>query len=387
MFGKSIKLFTLFGFTVRLDLSWIIILALVVWSLSAGVFPQLYEGLPPWVYWAMGFAGALGLFVSIIFHEMCHSLVARRYGLPMKGITLFLFGGVAEMSDEPPSPKAEFWMAIAGPASSAALAGAFFLIGYGGGALGLTDSIAGVFRWLGLINIILVVFNMIPGFPLDGGRVLRAILWHYRKDLRSATQTASRVGAGFGAVLIGLGFLSLLWGNPLGGLWWILIGFFIRSAAKSGYRQVLVREMLHGEPVRRFMTEQPITVPSSATLTSLVDDYVYRYHHKLFPVTTDGRLDGYISTQDLQDVPKDQWDERTVREVARPCQRDNTIAPDADAMDALARMNKLQTSRLMVVENNALVGIVALKDLMKFLSLKLELETNEHPPIEPRQAA
>lgn len=376
MFGKSIKLFRIFGFTVRIDLSWLIIVVLVVWSLADGWFPDKYPGLAPWAYVLMGLGGALALFASIVFHELSHSLVARRFGLPMKGITLFIFGGVAQMTEEPRSPKVEFLMAIAGPISSvllaAVFAGGYFL----GKRLAWPTEVNATLGLAALMNGTLVAFNLIPGFPLDGGRVLRSLLWHYRNDLRWATRVASRIGTGFGAVLIGLGVLSLLTGGPaIFGMWWILIGLFLRSAAKQGYQQVLIRQALEGESLRRFMTEEPVAVPPHLSLQDLVDDYIYKYHFKMFPITEGGRLLGCVTTRQVKDVPRDQWATRTVGEVASPCSEENTIAPNEDAVKALSIMSRNHTSRLMVVEDDHLIGILTLKDLMKFLSLKLELES------------
>ncbi|MFO7897481.1 MAG: site-2 protease family protein [Planctomycetota bacterium] len=385
MFGKSIKLFKLFGFEVKIDVSWLIILVLVVWSLSGGVFPEMYEGLATATYWLMGAAAALGLFMSIVLHELCHSLAARRFGLPMTGITLFMFGGVAEMSDEPPSPKAELVMAVAGPACSVVIAAVCLTLAHFGKRFGWPVVPTGVVRWIGLINVILVCFNLIPGFPLDGGRVLRAILWHYKRNLRKATRIASRVGMTFGGVLIALGVLQLLLAftesgvrtSPIGGLWWILIGMFIRGAASQGYRQVLIREALHGEPVRRFMNDHPVTVPSDLSLHDLVEDYVYKHHFKMFPVVDDGHLAGCVTTRQVKSVPRGEWPEKTVDDIAESCTDENTVGPESDTMDALNKMNKGKISRLMVVEGDRLDGILTLKDLLKFLSLKLELEGEE----------
>ena len=385
MFGKRITLFTMFGFAVRIDFSWLIILVLVVSSLAMVIFPETYtdangKKFPWFVYLAMGLAAALGLFSSIIFHELSHSLVARRYGLPMKGITLFIFGGVAEMSKEPESPKAEFMMAIAGPLSSVLVVGVFYGLALMGGRLGWPIPVTGVLGWIAFMNALLVGFNLIPGFPLDGGRVLRSILWQWKDNLRWATRIASQVGAGFGAVLIGLGFISLLMGGPaIGGMWWILIGLFLRGAAKQGYQQVLIRQALQGEPVSRFMNPNVITVDPELTIEALVDDYVYRYHFKMFPVVEDTRLVGCVTTRLVKEVPRDEWVTRTVGDVARKCSRANTIAPGTDAVKALAQMSRHRLSRLMVVEEDRLVGLVSLKDLMRFLALKVELESTDTP--------
>jgi len=390
MFGKRITLFKLLGFSVRIDMSWLIILAIVVWSLAGSVFPEEYEGLHWSLYVAMGLGGAIGLFLSIVLHELSHSLVARRYGLPMKGITLFLFGGVAEMTDEPPSPKAEFFMAIAGPAFSFVFAAVCIGISVLGRAQGWPVVVTGIFQWLGLINAILAVFNLVPGFPLDGGRVLRSILWRVKKDFRAASRIAAQSGRIVGMILIGLGFLSLLFGNAFGGLWWILIGLFLRWAAQQSYQQVLVREALRGEPVRRFMSKEPVTAPASVSIQELVEDYIYEYHHKMFPVVEDGRLLGCITTRHVKNVPRDMWAQRQVGEVVSPCSDENTIAPNEDAMKVLSRMHETRSGRLMVVEDDKLVGILALKDLLKFLALKLELESGEAgsvrlPHVSPRQ--
>jgi Zn-dependent protease len=205
MFGPSLKLFTLSGFDVKVDVSWIVIAVLVVWSLAAGLFPVWIEGLQPAVYWYMGIAGAIGLFGSIILHEFGHSIVARKYGIPIRGITLFIFGGVAEMEKEPPTAKSEFLMAIAGPVMSLFLVVVFSALYMAAAAAEVAMSIVAVLAYLAWINAIVVVFNMIPAFPLDGGRVLRSLLWAWKKRLRWATRVASTIGSGFGFVLIGFG--------------------------------------------------------------------------------------------------------------------------------------------------------------------------------------
>ncbi len=378
MFGKSVRLFSLFGFTVRVDWSWLIILALIVWSLSAGVFPNWYPQLAWTMHLYMALAAAVCFFASIIVHELCHSLVARRYGLDMEGITLFVFGGVAQMQDQPPSPKAELLMALAGPASSLVICATMLGLWRLGLQMGWPDVAVGVALWIGVINGVLVAFNLIPGFPLDGGRVLRAILWKSKGDLRAATQAASKVGRVFGAVLIGLGVLQIfLAGNAIGGVWWILIGLFVRHAAKSGLQQVLIRQALSGEKVRRFMNTDPVTVPAGTSVGDAVERYVYEHHFKMFPVVADGRLSGCITTRQIKQVPREQWSRTPVEELTAGCSEENTIAPDADALDAFEKMSRHDNSRLMVVSDSQLEGILALKDLLKFLSLKLELEGDQ----------
>ncbi|MHC4714015.1 MAG: site-2 protease family protein [Planctomycetota bacterium] len=387
MFGKRLTLFKMFGFEVRIDVSWVFIFVLVAWTLAGAIFPTRYGGLSRGVYLVMGVAAAIGLFASVVFHELCHSLVARRFGIPMEGITLFIFGGVAEMSKEPESPKAEFLMAIAGPLSSLAIAAVLAAAAAVARRSDWPTSVVGVLNWVGIINIMLAAFNLIPGFPLDGGRVLRSILWHFWNDLRRATQTAAAIGSGFGGVLIALGVLSLLvLRNPIGGLWWIMIGLFVRAAAKQGLRQVVIREMLRGEPVGRFMNDRPIVVPPTMTIGQLVEDYIYRYHFKMFPVADGERLLGCVSTREVRALPREEWPHTTVGEILSACGVQNTLVPDEDALKALERMSKTGTSRMMVVEDGRLLGIISLKDLLKFLTLKLELETPGARPADKSNA-
>ena len=375
MFGNRIKLFSLLGFDVKIDMSWIILFLLISWTLSKGLFPFYYSNLPNSTYWYMGLASAVGLFLSIILHEFSHSLVARQFGIPMQGITLFIFGGVAEMSDEPPSPKAEFFMAIAGPLSSIAIGG----IIYGFFQMDLVNALSlpvrGVFLYLAGINIILAVFNLFPAFPLDGGRVLRSILWRWKNDLKWATRISASMGSFFGLLLIFLGIFSVISGDFIGGMWWFLIGMFLRGAAQASYRQVLTRKVLEGEKVRRFMVKDPVSVTPSLSVGQLVNDYVFKYHYKMFPVTEKESPVGCITIKQLEKVPKDEWGRHTVSELATHASPENTISPDADAVDALAIMNRTGNTRLMVVEDKKLIGIISLKDMLKFLSLKMELES------------
>ena len=372
MFIRRIKLFNLLGFPIYIDLSWFVIVILITWSLATRMFPQYYDMLP-WQYWAMGLAGAIGLFVSILAHELGHAVVARRFDVPMRGITLFIFGGVAEMGQEPPSAKAEVFVAIAGPIVSVVLAVVFYLVSFFGGAW-FAPSVDGVLWYLGLINGAVVVFNLIPAFPLDGGRILRGVLWYFKGSLRWATRITSSLGSAFGVFLIALAVVGLVSGNFVGGLWQIVLGMFLRGAAQMSYQQVLIRRALEGEPVERFMRSDVHTVAPSITLRQLVEDHVYRHHHKMFPVLEDDHLAGCITTRELQQIPQAEWDQRTAGEILRPCDQENTIAHDADAMQALSSMNRSGISRLMVVREGQLVGILSLKDLMKFISLKVELE-------------
>ncbi|MBZ0113246.1 MAG: site-2 protease family protein [Thermoanaerobaculia bacterium] len=372
MFGRRYELFKLFGIAIRVDLSWFVVLALITWSLANGWFPESHPGLEASTYLWMGLFGALGLFVSVVLHELAHALVARRYGLAINGITLFIFGGVAEMRDEPPSPKVEFRVAIVGPIASILIGAVCFLAA----GLGVLPAVAGpIVEYLATINLVLAAFNLLPAFPLDGGRVLRSVLWGWKGSLRRATRITSAIGAGFGTVLIVLGIVSLLWGQQLiGGLWWVLIGMFLRQAAQASYQQLLLRHALEGEPVSRFMATHVVAVPRSLSVRELVEKYFLEHHHKMFPVVDDGRLVGCVTTQEIKPLARDEWERQSVGAVMQKCGRDNSIEPEADAMDALGRMSRTGTSRLMVVASDELVGIVSLKDLLEFFALKVELD-------------
>jgi len=322
----------------------------------------------------MGAAGALGLFASIIFHEFCHSLIARRRGIQMHGITLFIFGGVAEMREEPPDAVSELYMAAAGPLSSVFLAGVFYAFGAAAGRAELPAAVTGVIAYLALINLILAAFNMVPAFPLDGGRILRAILWKWKGNLKWATHIAANMGTGFGTVLIILGIFQLFIGNFVGGIWWFLIGMFLRSISQSSYRQVVLRKTLEGEKVRRFMKPGPVTVPASITVSRFIEQYVYTHHYKMFPVMEDGKHLGCVTIKQIKDIPREEWDKHTIGEIAMECSSVNTVGPDTDAIEALSIMNQHGNSRLMVAEDGNLVGVITLKDLLSFFSTKLELE-------------
>lgn len=373
MFDKQVTLFTILGFKVKLDFSWTLLALLITWSLATGYFPAYYLGLPNATYWWMGAAGALGLFGSLVFHELAHSIIARRHGLPITSITLFIFGGVAQMDKEPPSPKAELFMAIAGPISSFALSAACYLLFEIGYRSDVPIPVIAVFGYLALANSLLGAFNLLPAFPLDGGRVLRAALWQWKHDLRRATQSASRIGSFFGLLLILFGIVNVITGNFIAGVWWFVMGLFLRGAAGASYYQLITRTTLAGEPIRRFMTANPATVSAELPIDILVEEHFYRSLHDTYPVMDQSRLVGCITSRQIAAIPKSEWSRLTVGEVATPCSADNTVHVDTDALVALSIMNRTGNSRLLVMDGGRLVGIITLKDLLKLLALKLDL--------------
>jgi Zn-dependent protease len=370
MFGNRLTLFELFGFKVRVDASWLLLAVLIVWSLAANYFPLVAPGWEAATYWVMGVVGLLGLALSVVVHELAHALVARRHDIPIGGITLFVFGGVAEMTREPPTARGEFLMAIAGPLMSLAVAGFFKVAEMGVEGLGAEAGNPAVVAlgYLSFINLLLAAFNMIPAFPLDGGRVLRALLWAWRKDLRWATWVASGCGSLFGLLLAGWGLAQMLTGTLVAGLWWILIGLFVRMAAAKAYRQVRGGNALSGHPVARLMNIHPVTVAPDVTIERLVEDYFYPNPHTSFPVVAEGRLLGCVSMAALRRVARNDWRLRTVSDVMEDC--GNAILPDtADAAEALARMRRTGLPRMMVTHGGQLVGVLSLTDLLGNLTL------------------
>ncbi len=378
MFLYRVRLFSLFGFEVGVDASWLLLAALITWSLAATVFPDLTPGLPTDSYWAMGAIAAVGVFFSIVFHETAHSLVARHYGMPIRGITLFIFGGVAEMTAEPSRPRDELLMAAAGPAASLLLAAGLFLRFSGVAAAGGPAAIAGVLWYLALINFVLAVFNLVPAFPLDGGRMFRAALWWWRGDLDWATRIAAGAGNLFGALLIVLGVIGVVQGDFVGGMWRFLIGMFLRGAASASYGETFARRLLSEIPVARIMNPEPVTVPPMLSVQALIDDYVYRYHHRWFPVVDDGVVVGVVATQQAAAVDRTLWPTLPVGRIMRPLSRDDAVAPETNAFAALTQMRRTGNSRLVVLRQGALLGILSSRDLLQVLSLEQEARGRGH---------
>ena len=385
MFGTRWRLFRLSGIPIYLDASWLIILALLTLT-TAQRYRLSFPDLPAGTIWIMGGVTAVAFFACIVLHELGHAVVARRGGMPVRGITLFLFGGVAELEGEPPSAGREFSMAVAGPLVSLVLGLGFWGLAEWGVRADWPVPVWAVLGYLAAINIIVLVFNLIPAFPLDGGRILRSALWAWTGNVRRATRWASAAGTAFAWVLIGLGVMSFFDGDWVGGVWLGLIGMFLMNAARGAYENVVLREVLRGEPVRRFMTPDPIVVPPGLDLQSWVDEFVYRHHRKAFPVAENGHLEGIITTQALARFPREEWPRHTVAEAMQGVDG-LSVPPQEDALNALERMQRSGSSRLLVTEGDQLLGVISAADLMRFLQMKLELEPDEGGPGRPGATA
>jgi len=371
---RGINLLRIRGIQIIIDYSWFVIFLLVVFSMAESYFPRTEKAYSKPEYWVMGVVTASLLFLSVLAHELAHSLVAKRQGIHVLSIRLFIFGGLAQVSSEPRSGRHEFLIALAGPATSMALActfGAVYLVLMLGGWLRPVGAVAG---YLASANGILAFFNMVPGFPLDGGRILRAILWDRWNDLTRATKMASQIGNGFALLLILLGAVLLFFTQALvTGLWFIFIGLFMKQSAVGSYQAAVLKEALTGVQVRQIMTESVVAVDWLKSLEELVRDYVYKYHFSSFPVFDRDEFAGMVSLADVRKVPKELWGFKQVRDVMTAADHVLSLKPTDDATEALARMVTADVGRMPVLADGRVVGIVSRRDIMNLFKIKSDL--------------
>jgi Zn-dependent protease/CBS domain-containing protein len=380
MFSNAIKLFDLFGFQIRVDPSWVIIAALIVWSLSTGYFPGAVPGLHPGDALALAIVAMLGLFACLILHELAHSLVARSFGLGVGGITLFLFGGVAELEQEPESAESEFWIAVAGPAMSFALAALAWVVTGAAEAAGASRGLVALFGYLAAINLILALFNLLPAFPLDGGRVLRAALWKLKGDLLAATRIASLSGSIFGYVLVAFGFFALFSGqNIVGGLWPILVGLFLAFAARGTYQQMLMRQSVRGRFVGDLMTRDAHTIGPDRTIRDLVEQVMLNRGVAFVPVVENGAALGYVDTGMVRDIEPDNWDTIRVEDVFVPRSADMVSTPRESLESLLGRIMSSGRRKYIVEDGRHFAGVITLSDLVAHINVLQELSARGSP--------
>lgn len=374
MFPARIRLFSLLGFRVSIDISWFFLAAYLVLNLYWH-FRSEVPRLETQAYLAMSIAGALGLFLSIILHELAHAVVARRFGLPIGGITLFIFGGVAELRQEPVTPRSEFWVAIVGPVASMAVAGACL----GGSiAMELAGGAAGgaVLDFLHQTNAALALFNLVPAFPLDGGRILRSLIWWRSGSLRRATRIASLFGTLFGALLIFLGLSEIAGGHAMPGTWFILIGIFLAAAASQSRHQTEISLDLKGVSVADIMDRTPVAVPAGITVDALVNEYIYKLNLKFAVVVEDGLALGHAGPRQIRQFPQSQWHDTYARAIAVPFTHDTVAAPGAPAFEALRKLQSNGIGYLAVLEGRKLVGTVSEANFVNYLSVREALASS-----------
>jgi Zn-dependent protease/CBS domain-containing protein len=389
-FTSSFKIGQILGINIRIDWSWLLIFLLVTWNLSAG-FADIHSDWEVGLTWGLALVAALLFFGSVLAHEMAHSLVARTQGVPVRSITLFIFGGVADIQREPPSPRSEFLITIVGPATSIVL-GVIFVIA-GSILAGPVDNfgqstdmfesfgpLTTIVVWLGSINLVLGVFNLIPGFPLDGGRLLRSTLWAVTDNLRKATRWAAWVGQSVAGLLFvsGVGMIfgaeiPILGTGVINGLWLIFIGWFLNNAAVQSYRRIVVQDILADVPVSRIMRHDPPVVSSNISVRDLVDNHIMKLDDHAFPVVEDGQLVGLVTLNDVRSIEQEAWDSRQVRDIMTTSENLVTTLPDEDAADAMTKLMKHDVRQLPVIQNDHTVsGILRRSDVIKWLQLHAE---------------
>lgn len=371
MLAGGMPLGRLFGIYIKLHYSWFIVFVLITWALAANYFPLNY---PDWdlaTYWGIGLATSLLFFTSVLLHELSHSIVAQAAGIPINAITLFIFGGVSQMTKEPDDPAVEFRLALAGPASSLVISGVFW--GIWAVARDVSEPLAALAFWLGWINMVLAGFNLIPGFPLDGGRVLRSILWWRRGDLRGATRTASTIGRGIGYLFIFGGIWMIFWGYFLNGLWIAFIGWFLENAAVGSYRQVAMQDALQGHTVSEVMTRDCPSIHPNLSIEQLVHDYILDSGRRCFPVTEDSNVLGLITVHDVKRVPRELRAAKTVKETMTPFDRLKWVRPSDDLSGVLQLLTTEDVNQLPVMDSGNIVGMVGRDALLSFIHLRGEL--------------
>lgn len=366
-----LQLGQIFNTEIKVDLSWFIVFFLITWSLASYYIPKSYSGGSTQMYWLLGLVGSLLFFSSVLAHELSHCLVARYTGIPVQGITLFLFGGMAQLTREPKRPRDEFWMALAGPAMSFSLTFLFGLVWLG--IRDVNQPIAALVYWLARINLLLAVFNLIPGFPLDGGRVLRAIFWGINKDLRIATRIASFAGRAVAYLFILWGALLIFQNQWLNGMWVAFIGWFLARMSTSSYQQIVLRDQLMKHTAREAMMTDCTRVPAELTLKELVEDYVLSSRYRFFLVSVDDRVTGFITVDDIKEVPQEQWPILKVSQVKSSINQADAVNPDANLFTVLKLMSERIRTYLPVFESGEFLGMISRENVLSLIKIRKEL--------------
>jgi Zn-dependent protease/predicted transcriptional regulator len=373
------NLFRIAGVQIAIDFSWLIIFVLVLWGLSSGYFPALHPGYPTSEYWLVGIVGTILFFSSIVIHELSHAMVGNALGQPVDRISLFIFGGMAHLGHEPTNPNAELKIAAAGPITSIVLGLIFLWIGRTIGPTGPYPMWSSVFQYLGFINIALALFNLLPGFPLDGGRIVRAIEWRRTGDFRRATGLAADWGRGIAYGLIGLGALEIFTGSLMGGLWLIFIALFLKGAASSSYQSIVMEQVLGNGHVSEIMVHNPETVDADATVAETVNQHFMHHGYSGFPVVSGGAPAGILSLRQVRDCPPEERAVRKVREIMRKREPAIEISPAATISQALRQMSDADSGRLLVIQQDRLAGLITRSAIARYVMLRSQLGfTNPH---------
>jgi Zn-dependent protease/CBS domain-containing protein len=363
----SLTLGRIAGVRFGVNWSWLVVFALIVWTWATGVFPDTNPGYSDRVYIAMAVVAAFLFFGSLLAHELGHALQARREGMEIEGITLWLFGGVAKFKGMFPSAGAEFRIAVAGPLVSLVLGGLFVLIAWLGSLPEPADAVS---AWLGYINLSLLVFNLLPALPLDGGRIFRSALWAFRGDFGWATRVASAVGRGFGYLFIAGGIALFIFQGTFSGAWLAFIGWFLLQAASAEDRWLLARQALRGLRVRDLVVRDPVTARPDLTIGQFMDDIVWKTRHTTYPVTDNGHAVGLLPFRCVAEVPRSEWEQRTVRDCMLPVDEVPVVSEDEDLIDVAAELSDSDIHRALVVDGDRFVGILSATDVTRALEIR-----------------
>jgi Zn-dependent protease/predicted transcriptional regulator len=377
---RSLTLLRIGGVEIVIDVTWILIFLLILWSLSAGYFPAEYPEHSALAYWITGLIGTLLFFTSVLVHELSHAFVANSLGQPVRRITLFAFGGMAHLSGEPESPGAEMKIAAVGPLTSLSLSLLFWLLASLMAAVWPAPLAVGALRYLAFINLALAIFNLLPGFPLDGGRLLRAWFWQRTGDLRAATARAANWGSGIAMGLMVFGGLEIFSGALIGGLWLILIGMFLRGAARAGYVGVALEQSLEGLSVRDSMVSDPVTIEPDVSVADAVEHYFLKHGYTAFPVARDGHVAGLVSLSGVQHCRPPERARHQVGEIMQPVEDRIRIRPTASLSEALRRMAENDVSRLLVTDNGHLEGLITRSMIARFVQVRAAIEEPDLSP-------
>jgi Zn-dependent protease/predicted transcriptional regulator len=366
----ALRLARVAGFDIYIHWSWLIIFWLLTWSLAVGYLPDVYPAWGAGQRWVVGAVTSLLFFASVLVHELAHSVLARGRGLPVHSITLFIFGGVSMLGGEARRAKDEFWIAIVGPLTSFAVAAVAFVVWLLARAAD-AEVVRAVAGYLASINISVGVFNLLPGFPLDGGRVLRSLVWGVKRNLIEATRVASNVGKGIAALLVALGIVMVFAGG-VGGLWLVFIGWFLWNAAESSYQQLVMQRSFEGLSIGPVIERTVPRVAPDVSLRQLAHDYILKQNRRAFFVapTDEGDIQGLITLSDLQKVPDEEWDRVSVYRAMTPRDRLITITPRADALVALEMMAEHNIAQLVVVDGREPIGILSRAALIGAIQLR-----------------
>jgi len=366
----TIPLGRIMGIPIGLDYSWFLIFGLITWTMAVGYYPAEFKNWPAVQYWIMGAATAIMLFVSVLLHELGHSTVAMSYKIGVRSITLLIFGGISQIEAEPPSATAQFWISIAGPAVSFALAGLFFLLQT---VFKNVAPLLALGKYLVYINIVLGLFNLIPGFPLDGGGVFRAVVWGITHNLRRATLTAANLGRFIAYVFIGVGVWQMLTGNLLNGMWIAFIGWFLESAAKGQVQQLAVHDILAGHKVSQAMNRHYTAIPADTTLQRLVDDHILGSGLRIFVVKRSNEAVGLLTLHHVKEIPRSEWATTTSAQAMIPMEQTKRVQPDAELSAALEEMDRDGVNQLPVMTDGHIQGMLSREDVITFLRTLQEM--------------